>query len=107
MPIGSYTDSIVVTGARERIRKKILVRAARYRQDPFEAAYNKVRSNPTWSTFELTCGHHAIVDMPELGGMLAASASTGPPDTASPDASTTSPSNPMLQAARNRPGPIS
>jgi pimeloyl-ACP methyl ester carboxylesterase len=65
MPIGSYTDSIVVTGARERIRKKIFVRATRYRQDPFEAAYNKVRSNPTWTTFELMCGHHAMVDVPE------------------------------------------
>lgn len=65
MPIGSYTDSLTVTGARERIRKKIFVRATRYRQDPFQAAYIKVRSNPTWVTFELTCGHHAMVDMPE------------------------------------------
>jgi pimeloyl-ACP methyl ester carboxylesterase len=64
-PIGSYTDSLVVTGARERIRKKIFVRATRYRQPVFEAAYTKVRSNPTWVTFELMCGHHAMLDMPE------------------------------------------
>jgi hypothetical protein len=65
MPIGSYTNSIVVTGARERIRKKVFVRATAYRQDPFEMAYKKVRSNPTWTTFELNCGHHPMVEMPE------------------------------------------
>ncbi|MDE2603996.1 MAG: alpha/beta hydrolase, partial [Bradyrhizobium sp.] len=65
MPIGSWNDSLAVTGARERIHKKIFVRSTRYRQPPFEAAYAKVRSNPTWVTFELVCGHHAMVDMPE------------------------------------------
>jgi pimeloyl-ACP methyl ester carboxylesterase len=65
MPIACYTDSLVVTGARERIRKKIFVRATRYRVPVFEAAYTKVRSNPTWVTFELTCGHHPMVDMPD------------------------------------------
>jgi pimeloyl-ACP methyl ester carboxylesterase len=65
MPIGAWNDSLVVTGARERIHKKIFVRSTRYQQAPFEAAYTKVRSNPTWVTFELTCGHHAMVDMPE------------------------------------------
>lgn len=65
MPIGSWNDRLVVTGARERIHKEIFVRSTRYRQAPFEAAYAKVRSNPTWVTFELVCGHHAMVDMPE------------------------------------------
>jgi hypothetical protein len=57
--------AVSLSGARERIGKKIFVHATRYRQEPFEAAYTKVRSNPTWTTFELTCGHHAMVDMPE------------------------------------------
>jgi hypothetical protein len=64
-PIGTYTDSLALTGARERIGKKIFVRTTRYRVPVFEAAYTKVRSNPTWVTFELDCGHHAMLNMTE------------------------------------------
>ena len=64
-PIGTYTDSLALTGARERISKKIFVRTTRYRVPIFEAAYTKVRSNPTWISFELDCGHHPMLNMPE------------------------------------------
>jgi hypothetical protein len=64
-PIGTYTDSLSLTGARERIHKKIFVRTTRYRVPIFEAAYAKVRSNPTWVTYELDCGHHPMLNMPE------------------------------------------
>jgi pimeloyl-ACP methyl ester carboxylesterase len=64
-PVAAYTTSLALTGARERIAKKTFVRAMRYREPVFDAAYAKVRSNPAWRTYELDCGHHVMVDMPE------------------------------------------
>jgi hypothetical protein len=51
------------------------VRAKGYDSPSFDAALAKVRAIPSWSTFELTCGHDIMVDMPErLAEILLASA---------------------------------
>jgi pimeloyl-ACP methyl ester carboxylesterase len=65
MPIAAQIEGLQAAGARERIHKKIFVRSARYQLAIFAGAYAKVRSNPSWITFELDCGHHSMVDMPE------------------------------------------
>jgi pimeloyl-ACP methyl ester carboxylesterase len=64
-PIGVALTPIRLTGARDRIPKKTYVRAKGYENPNFEAYYAKVKSDPTWRTFEMPCGHETMIDMPE------------------------------------------
>jgi pimeloyl-ACP methyl ester carboxylesterase len=64
-PIATFTETITLTGARERVAKKVYIRAKGYEALAFDAALAKVRSRPSWSAFELPCGHDIMVDMPE------------------------------------------
>ncbi|MBX9843683.1 MAG: alpha/beta hydrolase [Xanthobacteraceae bacterium] len=64
-PIGTLTDKITLTGARDRIAKKSYIRAAGYPSIPFDAVLAKVKSNSAWKTFEMTAGHDAMVDQPQ------------------------------------------
>ena len=36
-----------------------------YDNPNFEKAYAKVKANPSWRTFEMSCGHEVMIDMPE------------------------------------------
>jgi hypothetical protein len=74
-PIATFTETIMLTGARERVAKKVYIRAKGYEALAFDAALAKVRSRPLWSAFELPCGHDIMVDMPEaLAAILLESA---------------------------------
>ena len=64
-PIATYTSNLTITGARERISKKAFIRAIRYREPVLDAGYKQVKSDPAWRTYELDCGHHVMVDMPD------------------------------------------
>src|SRR5262245_40609807 len=64
-PIATFSEKIVLTGARERIAKKLYVRASSYESASFDAALAKVRGRPAWRVFEMACGHDIMVDMPE------------------------------------------
>jgi pimeloyl-ACP methyl ester carboxylesterase len=64
-PLATFLEKIELTGARERIARKVYVRAKGYGSQSFDAALAKVRGIPSWSTFELPCGHDIMVDMPE------------------------------------------
>jgi pimeloyl-ACP methyl ester carboxylesterase len=64
-PIATFTEKIRLTGARERVPKKVYIRGKGYESPAFDTALAKVRSNPSWSVFELPCGHDIMVDMPE------------------------------------------
>jgi pimeloyl-ACP methyl ester carboxylesterase len=64
-PIGVAFTPIRLTGARERIAKKTYVRAKGYDNPNFERAYAKVKTDPSWRTFEMPCGHEVMIDMPE------------------------------------------
>jgi pimeloyl-ACP methyl ester carboxylesterase len=63
-PLATLTERIVLTGARERIAKKLYVRAKGYASPAFDAALAKVCERPSWNAFELACGHDIMVDMP-------------------------------------------
>jgi pimeloyl-ACP methyl ester carboxylesterase len=74
-PLATFLEKAGLTEARERIAGKVYVRAKGYDSPSFDAALAKVRAIPSWSTFELTCGHDIMVDMPErLAEILLASA---------------------------------
>lgn len=64
-PIGTMTEKLTLTGARERIAKKAYIRAAAYPNPGFDAAYARVKADKSWRTYEVPCGHDVMVDMPE------------------------------------------
>jgi pimeloyl-ACP methyl ester carboxylesterase len=64
-PIGTMTEKITLTGARERIGKKAYIRASAYPNPGFDVAYARVKADTSWRTYEVPCGHDVMVDMPE------------------------------------------
>jgi pimeloyl-ACP methyl ester carboxylesterase len=64
-PLGTMTQRIGLSGARERIARKSYIRAARPANPGFEAALARAKADPSWRTYEVPCGHDVMVDMPE------------------------------------------
>ena len=64
-PIGVAFTPIRLTGARDRVPRKTYVRAKGYDNPNFEKYYAKVKSDPSWRTYEMPCGHEVMIDMPE------------------------------------------
>lgn len=64
-PIGVALQPLRLTGARERVAKKVYIRAPQYPQPAFDKYYAAKRADPSWRTCELPCGHDIMIDMPE------------------------------------------
>jgi len=64
-PIGTMTEKLKLTGARERIGKKAYIRAGAYPNPGFDKAYARVKGDASWRSYEVPCGHDVMVDMPE------------------------------------------
>ncbi len=64
-PNGVVFQPIKLTGAREKIAKKVYIRAPIYKQAAFDKAYAECKANPSWKTFETKAGHDVMVDEPE------------------------------------------
>lgn len=64
-PLATFTDKIILTGARDRIAKKAYIRATGYANPPFDSAFAKVKEQRGWRVYELPCGHDVMVDMPD------------------------------------------
>jgi pimeloyl-ACP methyl ester carboxylesterase len=64
-PIATLTDKSVLTGARERVGKKAYVRANSYFNPGFDRAYEALRQDPSWRTYEMAGGHDVMLDMPD------------------------------------------
>jgi len=64
-PVGTFTDKIVLTGARERIPRKSYIRAGSYANPGFDRALAACKSDPSWRTYEVASGHDVMVDMPD------------------------------------------
>lgn len=70
-PIKCFTEALRVSGAYEKIHTKAYIRALDFPSAPFDAALQRCRANPTWRTFEMKCGHDAMIDQPaELTSIL-------------------------------------
>jgi pimeloyl-ACP methyl ester carboxylesterase len=63
-PIGSMTEKLVLTGARDRIAKRTYIRASGYPNVSFEKAYARAKADPTWRTCDVPCGHDVMIDAP-------------------------------------------
>jgi pimeloyl-ACP methyl ester carboxylesterase len=64
-PLRSLVEKIALTGARERIGRKTYIRATEYPSTSFDAAYARARADSSWRTFEIPCGHDAMIDLPD------------------------------------------
>ena len=64
-PIGTFTEAMAITGARERIGNKAYIRAASYANPGFDKALARLKADKSWRTYDVPCGHDVMVDMPE------------------------------------------
>ena len=64
-PIGTFTETIAITGARDRIARKSYIRAASYANPGFDRALAAAKADASWRTYAVPCGHDVMVDMPE------------------------------------------
>jgi pimeloyl-ACP methyl ester carboxylesterase len=64
-PIATFTDRIALSGARDRIPRKTYIRAASYANPGFDRALATVKADPSWRTYEVSCGHDVMIDAPD------------------------------------------
>ena len=65
-PLGVSLDAISLTGARERIKRKLYIRTPLFPQPRFDDALKRCAKDPTWQTIAMEgCGHDPMIDRPE------------------------------------------
>jgi len=64
-PLATFTEKIVLTGARERIARKCYIRAGSYANPGFDRALAVAEADASWRCYSVPCGHDVMVDMPE------------------------------------------
>lgn len=64
-PYGTFNEVIRLTGAGDRIAKKIYIRAAKFRSHPFDAVMKRLQSDPGWYTAGIDSGHEPMIDEPQ------------------------------------------
>ena len=64
-PIRTWLQKIRLSGAQGRVPKKTYIWASGYNYPAFRDIYTRLKSNPSWRTYEMPSGHNAMIDMPE------------------------------------------
>jgi pimeloyl-ACP methyl ester carboxylesterase len=64
-PIGTMTEMLKLSGARETIGKKSYIRAGAYPNPGFDKAMTRVQADKSWCVYSVPCGHDVMVDLPE------------------------------------------
>ncbi len=64
-PIGTYFQPIQLTGARERIPRKVYIRTTGYHSARFDACRETARQNG-WHVQDISCAHDMMLDEPQL-----------------------------------------
>lgn len=64
-PIRTWLQRIKLTGAQSRVPKKTYIRASRFNGPAFREIHARLKRSPSWMTYEMPCGHDAMIDMPE------------------------------------------
>jgi pimeloyl-ACP methyl ester carboxylesterase len=68
-PASVATQPLALSGARDRVGKKVYVRASGFPQPRFDEYLARAKLDPAWRTYELpgeVTGHDVMVDAPEL-----------------------------------------
>jgi pimeloyl-ACP methyl ester carboxylesterase len=63
-PLKCFLQRLTLTRARERIARKVYIRATGYPSEPFDRAMASARAKG-WQVHELACGHDVMLDQPE------------------------------------------
>src|SRR6185437_11940231 len=63
-PIGTMTEKLKLTGAREKIANKTYIRASGYPNVAFDKMHARAKAEG-WRTHEVPCGHAVMIDEPE------------------------------------------
>jgi pimeloyl-ACP methyl ester carboxylesterase len=64
-PLACMAEKIVITGARERVRRKVYVRATDFPNPPFDDLLAYALSTDGWEGHGIATNHDAMVDAPE------------------------------------------
>ena len=64
-PLKTFLDRPILTGARDRVRQKVYVRATGYATPTFDAFYERYQKDASWTTDTVTCGHDMMIDQPQ------------------------------------------
>ncbi len=63
--IGTYMQPITLSGAREKVAKKIYIRATKFPNPLFDKALAECKADPSWNTLETNAHHIVMLDEPE------------------------------------------
>ncbi|RZS86658.1 alpha/beta fold hydrolase [Pigmentiphaga kullae] len=64
-PLGVSLQPVKLTGARERVKRKLYVRTPEFPQPVFDQAYESCKADPGWQTLVMHgCGHDPMIDKP-------------------------------------------
>jgi pimeloyl-ACP methyl ester carboxylesterase len=64
-PVATLTDKVALTGAREGVAQRTYIRAKEYPNPTFDKYLAALKERDGWRTYEIACGHDAMVDLPE------------------------------------------
>lgn len=64
-PLAVVVDKVTATGAREKIARKTYIRATGFKSPVFDETLARMKTKPTWKTFEVASGHDVMVDHPD------------------------------------------
>ena len=64
-PLGVTFQKIRLSGARDRVPVKAYIRGSKHAQEDFDRFLSQCEADPAWRTWNLECGHHVMLDMPE------------------------------------------
>ncbi len=70
-PIATFGQPVALTGAVDRVRRRVYIRADNDRVTPYAHCAEHAQSAPDWEYHEISAGHDVMVDAPEaLAGIL-------------------------------------
>ncbi len=64
-PIGTFLQTITLTGRWREVPRKVFVGAHRWEGSPFFDLYQRLSEETDWSTFSIDCGHNVARLKPE------------------------------------------
>ncbi len=63
-PVKCFTERLKLTGAYQKVAKKLYIRALAFDNPPFDDALARCKADTSWQTVTMQCGHDVMVDQP-------------------------------------------
>ena len=74
-PLACFAQKLRLSGAHARVARRVFIKAGAYVPSPFDAAFERLKSDRGWIVHSVACGHDVMVDRPdELAALLIRSA---------------------------------